>query len=701
MRRFGNWTWIAIGVGLAIMLGAAPAAPSYYEVERTIASVRGAWAKPGAAAQPNAPGWNALFDALQKELGGYTAAGSENERLASLNRVYQFSVALASTSWQPALDVREALRAWLRPRVRLAWAERRLVDHVRKLGEPNDPGVKTNRDRWVQFVGQDLGHALKDYDGSATVAQRVDALKRLNAALGALQAQNSTRPWVPSNDLLAALNDLYNVPNLDVSADRATVEPALNQNLVQNGPVYHKGYWSQVTAGAKTGFGLLPSDEGIAFYNSQYATSVTPVHDFNSQMQQDRRGKRATKLYYFTATTVDQSHITVTAVLTPNGLRLSPEYQHNVDAMISSVKQSGGAVGRFIASLVGFNQSKITNKVYEGAIGQMREKVVVEAAEVGAEKMGQAQAEQNAKLAQYLLFGRDAATFRNLIIYRLSLRSRPENVLLGGTLNWSGSSAELGADAPQPSHFTTPDTGVSADLHLSSILTSMLRGYLQTQKVQAVENVMVVSRKTAPGTPPKDAFTMKENVGYADFLAAVKEARLANDPKVMAIRAKRPETPPDFGADALGNLVAIVHELQVDVPAPPQAAAGGFSGPPAQVYRISAPSAEFAINFQITPETERSPVRLSGKIASFDPGPGARILAINEDETKAAPLNAFASNLILGVIRGKVVGQPIDVPLSNMKLRGFAIREVSPLEPSGWIRVNLVRTSESPAAGIQ
>src|SRR5436309_876656 len=114
-----------------------------------------------------------------------------------------------------------------------------------------------------------------------------------------------------------------------------------------------------VTAGPKTGFGLLPSNEGLAFYNSQMATSVTPIHDFHQQMAQDRQGRQAAKLYHFNATSVDNSHVTVTAVLTPDGLRLGPQYQHNVDALISSVKQPGKGLGRFFAAMLGFNQAKI------------------------------------------------------------------------------------------------------------------------------------------------------------------------------------------------------------------------------------------------------------------------------------------------------------------------------------------------------
>ncbi len=120
-----------------------------------------------------------------------------------------------------------------------------------------------------------------------------------------------------------------------------------------------------------------------------------------------------------------------------------------------------------------------------------------------------------------------------------------------------------------------------------------------------------------------------------------------------------------------------------------------------KVLRLSAPQAEFAISFKVEPQTAKEPLRLTGRIESFDPGPNAKVYAINEDETKATPLNAFASIFVLGGLRTKLQGQPIDVPLSNLQLRGFAITSVSPLDPSGWIRVNLVRTSSSPTAGIQ
>ena len=52
-----------------------------------------------------------------------------------------------------------------------------------------------------------------------------------------------------------------------------------------------------MTAGPKTGFGLLPSNDGIAFWNSQALSTVTPITNFEQQLQQDKRGRQADKLY--------------------------------------------------------------------------------------------------------------------------------------------------------------------------------------------------------------------------------------------------------------------------------------------------------------------------------------------------------------------------------------------------------------------
>src|SRR5437764_826982 len=99
MRRLSLVKLFMAAGCLAIGLGAAPATPSYHGVERAIDEIRQSWVKPGAPAQPNAPGWNAFFDAMVGELHKFGEAPNENERLVSLNRLYKMWVALEVTPW--------------------------------------------------------------------------------------------------------------------------------------------------------------------------------------------------------------------------------------------------------------------------------------------------------------------------------------------------------------------------------------------------------------------------------------------------------------------------------------------------------------------------------------------------------------------------------------------------------------------------
>lgn len=185
----------------------APAAPSYIGVEKRIESIRQSWTKPGARPEPNADGWNSLFNTLEQQLQAYGQATDDVGRLTALNQLYEISAALATVAWPPAAEIREELRQWLRPRVRLAWARRRLDERLESVPPSADEAAKANRSRWKAFVDNDLGGALREYDGAQTVQQRQAALKRLHAVLASLDRQNHEQPqrWQPSWELEAAM----------------------------------------------------------------------------------------------------------------------------------------------------------------------------------------------------------------------------------------------------------------------------------------------------------------------------------------------------------------------------------------------------------------------------------------------------------------------------------------------------------------
>ena len=311
---------------------AAPAASSYVGVEKSIESIRHAWSRSGAVPDPNSPAWESLFTALLGDLREYSQAQSPTARLTPLNRIYQMS-----WCWEPSIGrlPRRFVNnsdsgfapecAWRGPSS--GWNNPFAIFPPQAI-----PQRLANRKRWVEFVDNDLGQALARYGQATTVVQRQQALDRVHQALKSLQARNDARPWQPAFDLQTAVNDLFNQPNLDITADVSVVSPYFDQNLVISGPVYRKGYWSQVTAGPKTGFGLLPSDDGISFYNSQMLQSTTPIYDFQNKLEQDPQGRKAAKLYVFSLTSLDSAQLTIYTTLRSSGLALAPAYNHNIDA---------------------------------------------------------------------------------------------------------------------------------------------------------------------------------------------------------------------------------------------------------------------------------------------------------------------------------------------------------------------------------
>ena len=129
---------------------------------------------------------------------------------------------------------------------------------------------------------------------------------------------------------------------------------------------------------------------------------------------------------------------------------------------------------------------------------------------------------------------------QDFLITGLSLRSRPEAVYVGGLLQSRTGDKQRGADTPQPAEPRGPDPGLTADVHLGSVLTSAVDGLFQRPTCRAIDNVMIVTKDVPPGTPPSEAATIRTNVDFPTYLKAVDEASKAKNPKVTALRIKRP-----------------------------------------------------------------------------------------------------------------------------------------------------------------
>jgi hypothetical protein len=236
---------------------------------------------------------------------------------------------------------------------------------------------------------------------------------------------------------------------------------------------------------------------------------------------------------------------------------------------------------------------------------------------------------------------------------------------------------------------------VTADVHLGSLLSSVASGLYQRDEVKSVDNLMLSIADVPPGTAPRDAVKVTKSVDFATYSKAVDAGRKPGSPRVTVLRITRPPSAPELTVDARGFLVALIHHLQIEVPAPEGEARGGVVGAAAKIYRIKLPQAEVALAYQVDSASDKA-TQLHAKVQDFSPGTNAEVLAIDNDETKAVALSRFSAAVVLGAIGGRLRTLPIDVALDRLKLPGFSIRSISPLDPSGWVRVGLLRNADAP-----
>jgi hypothetical protein len=227
------------------------------------------------------------------------------------------------------------------------------------------------------------------------------------------------------------------------------------------------------------------------------------------------------------------------------------------------------------------------------------------------------------------------------------------------------------------------------------LLSSLASGLYGREDVQSVQNVMITTRPVPPGGSPRDAATVKKNVDFATFAKAVDDSRKPGGDKSPIMRIARPQKPPEFSTDARGFLVALIHDLQIEVPAPEGEARGGLVGAPAKIYRVKIPLCEVSLSYKVD-STASGSSRIQAKAEEFNPGSNVDVVAIGDDESKGTSLSRFSAGIVMGAMGARLRTQSIDLPLDQLELPGVSLRSISPLDPSGWVRVALTRTADNP-----
>lgn len=671
-------------------LEAGPATPSSFAIERSLVELRSAWAGAEGDDVRRAGGWNEIASAIENALAAHAAAPDGVSRRRALDRVAGLSDALRSSAWPSAVRLRGEIESWLRPRMAIDEASRRLREALQALPSTSSPEVAANRERWSD-LDERLSAALRDYESSTDPVGRARSLEALRSTLSLIRSASSEQPWSPASSLRQALESLFEHPNVEAVADLSAVSPFLSQQVVFSEILYYKGQYSYITPGPKTGFGLLPNEDGLSFYNSQIAYSVTPVLGFQEQVAADSRGRFLTRLYQLSATiyNTSEARVFITVRPRPGGISINPRPTNNVDAKIGADKLPGHHphLTRTAISLVGFDQDRIEQQIYENGIDRIRQEAATSSREIADYRAAEAQVDLNNQATRYLV-GERRIEIGPVALTGTELRSQPSFVGVRGRIQSRMGLTALGADYPLPAEFGAPGPGVTADLHLPSTLTNVVGGLFQSAEVQEVENLLIETRPPESGEP---AIQTQKNIDFSTYLEAIQRAQGLNDPGAQAIRVFRPARSPEFLADRDGNLAIVVRDFKVDLPTPPAAARGGLAGPPARVYRVVSPSATVTLSLQLRPVAVGEPAEVEATIVSFDPGRETQVFAINTEEADAQRLNVLTSTVVLGALRSQFVGRSIRQPLDSFDLQGFALQSASALHPTGWIRVNLAR----------
>lgn len=718
--RFG--TLGLLGIGLMVMLGAAPATPSYQLVLNGIDQARERLSE-GQQNPGNVENWNAFFDALVGELSRQARAESAADRASSLDRLSRMHEALATKDWGPTNRVAESLNAWLQPRLALSRSIEALEQAVSQLpgeviaDEGEDGGEEASAEasadraslyktKWTTYVNR-LNATISDYESAESVGDRINAGRKLRAGLASLRWTQTNSPWAPANQLSAAMQGLIDRPNMQVVADSNTLSPFLSQQIVNPEVIYFRGQTSYVQPGYRTGFGLLHSNDGIAFYNGQWSHSTTPVTDFQQQVASDPQGRRAANMYQFGATIYNTNHVTANALLTPEGLIVTPQNQPNVGASFGLTPQPGHGPGfmRSIAGLIGYNQQRILSEVEQQAMPQIQAETASGTAELAAIKTAEEVGRQNVMIQQYLV-GNRTLRLEDFAVTQLSLSSAPWAAYVSGVVQWAYEAGpQIGADFPKPAEFLEPAEGLTVDLHLNSALTNLAAGFYQTDEVKNVETMLVKVIPTEGDTPIDEGIEFVPNASYEDLLTAIDEIRAqTNDPDAIALRITKPSEPPAFAVDAEGRLVTLLRGVQIEVPAPENMGGNrgglfGFGATNPRVLRFILDEVEVTVDATIAPEDGGKAVRVKGEITSVSyGGPGTTVVTVGNSEDETQTLNLINRSGALGVLAGRLQGQDVDAPLPLDDLQGILVSEVSDLHPSGWMRVVLQLDPNQPLA---
>ncbi|MBI1325357.1 hypothetical protein GC170_19505 [bacterium] len=585
-----------------------------------------------------------------------------------------------------AADVANALNRWIEPRLRSVQYAISARDTIAR----GDYWLTDDHRRLYSEVAVPLVDALEDYEAATTAAQRFDSREKVRDLLAQARTRLQTTPWPDAQAILDTITSRWESPNMIVTVAAEGLRPMLDRGIVTPDPVFYKGRTSYVTPRERYGYGLIPSTDAISFYIRQAMTSVTPVTDFEQQVEANRGGRILTRAYALGNTIQNDSLLTMSFAIRPSGVAMAPSYQNNARPNLSVTPRQGGGITRAFMGMAGMDRQAIANQIYSRSIGQIQSETETSSLELGQMRANEAAAQLNGAIMPYRR-GPNAFSYSKFLIDRVLTRTEPSHIHAEARLAYEFP----GLDTIGPIDAVPPVDPVDARyvttaIHIPNLLENIAANYLAELASRGPTTIGFMPDKDSDGV-----LEIEINGDDLHFRSALEEnLRISKQPEGAAMTPGTPlaaitlgdrKIVPHFTVSDKGNLVMLLRDVRVDVASPALTllSAGRFGS----AIRIDAPSAEVEIEFVKIAATSDQPERLALKVLTVMLDPKAKIFTFEEPGKDPKEVSLLRKIGLVSAATAVMTSRPFDLPLDSLRL-GDRVRVVSVdrLGALGWFQ---------------
>lgn len=677
LRSVRNLLYI-ISLSIVISPGvwAANAAPTYRNVIDQLDKI-----------SPNAsPEIKDAATKLKTDLANQIQATDLNERLDRLKKLQEDSVKWASwTAADPAADqVSKAVNRWVDPRLKA-------IEYAISARDSIKAGTNGTTDEHKKAYDEivvPLIDVLHQYEVADKTGLRFDAREKIRSLVSRLEERLKQLSWPDAQEIINTIESRWESPNLMFTVSAEGLRPLLDRGFVNPESILYKGRVSNVTPGEKKGYGLIPSDDSIAFYIRQAMTSITPVTDFQQQVQSNQGGRILTRGYNLGNTIQNDSIVTMSVAVRPTGVALSPSYVNSVQPQLSIGPKQGGGMTRAVMGLAGMNQQRIVGTIYQRSIGQIQSETEVNSLELGQLRANESAAMINEKLSGFLR-SNDSLIFERIVAERIKVRTEPTHIHAETRVLYQvpGIRSIGPLDVPPPLD-PVDDRYITAALHIPNVVENLASNFFEELSKRGPATIAFLPDQDMDGALEVEVQSGQEllHLAVGESLRITKEpkgAKLAPGQPFAAIKISEEKLVPHFTMDDKGHIVMMLKAFKMDIAAP---ALTLFSeGRMGGAIRIDSPGAELDMEILNLPATKDQPERLAVKVHSFQLDPRSKIFTYSEASKEPTELSTFRKATVLAAASAFLASKPFDLPLDALRFGDkVKVVKVAPLGKLGW-----------------